>query len=153
MKLEFAVVDCLVEQDDKFLIVQEGRPEREGRYNLPGGHIDGAETLAEAAVREVREETGYEVELLGFLGIYQSVFVDRGLNIGGPAFLGKVVGGELQVSDAHPDVKWVTADELFAMAERGEFWTTYPPILLQDYLRRGAYPLELVSSDVHEAGA
>jgi len=146
MKFEFAIVDCLVERDGKFLIIQEGKPGRGSRYNLPGGHVDGYETLAETAVREVFEETGYHIELTGFLGIYQSVFTDKDLNVAGPVFLGKVTGGELQASVEHPEVKWVMADELLAMAERGEFWTKYPPILIKDYLCRGAFPLDLVSS-------
>lgn len=146
MKFDFAIVDCLVERDGKFLIIQEGKSGRSGRYNLPGGHIDNTETIAEAAVREVKEETGYDVELTGFLGMYQSVFADKELSVAGPVFLGKVVGGESQASAEHPEVKWVTADELIAMAARGEFWTKYPPVLVKDYLRRGAFPLELVSS-------
>jgi 8-oxo-dGTP diphosphatase len=147
MKFDYAIVDCLVEQDGKFLIVQEGKPGRRSRYNLPGGHVDDFETLAETAIREVKEETGYDVALTGFLGIYQSVFSDKSLNVAGPVFLGKVIGGELQVSLEHPEVKWVTANELIAMAERGKFWTKYPPLLVKDYQRRGVYPLELISSN------
>jgi 8-oxo-dGTP diphosphatase len=74
MKQEFAIVACLVEQDGKFLIVQESKPGREGLYNLPGGHVDGEEALAETAIREVKEESGYDVELSGFLGVYQTIF-------------------------------------------------------------------------------
>lgn len=146
MKFEFTIVDCLVEQDEKFLIVQEGKPGREGRWNLPGGHLEGVETVAEAAIREVKEETGYDVELTGFLGLYQSVFRDKQLSVAGPIFLGKVIGGELRTSPDHPAVRWVTAEELLGMAVFGQFWTKYPPILVKDYQRRGAFPLELVSS-------
>lgn len=146
MKFDFAIVDCLVEQDGKFLIMAEGKPGREGKYNLPGGHVDDEETLAEAAVREVEEETGYHVELTGFLGIYQSIYPAKQLNVSGPIFLARVIGGEARVSKEHPESRWVTADELLELATAGKFWTTYPPDLMRDYLRRGSYPLELVSS-------
>jgi ADP-ribose pyrophosphatase YjhB (NUDIX family) len=146
MKFEFAVVDCLVEKDGKFLIVQESKPGREGLYNLPGGHIDNDETLAEAAVRETAEETGYSVELTGFIGIYQSVFSSKQLNISGPAFLAKVVGGEARSTQEHPEVRWVTTDEFLELYAAGKFWTSYPERLMQDYVRRGAYPLEAVVS-------
>jgi len=145
--VEHAIVDVLVEQDGKFLIVQEGKSGRENKWNLPGGHIDNLETIVQAAIRETEEETGYKVELAGFLGIYQALYPAKDLNVAGPVFLGKVVGGEAKPSPQHPDIKWVTAEELMAMAERGEFWTKYPPLLVKDYLRRGAYPLELVSAN------
>lgn len=146
MKFDFAIVDCLVEQDGKFLIMAEGKPGREGKYNLPGGHVDDEETLAEAAIREVLEETGYQVELTGFLGIYQSIYPAKQLNVSGPVFLAKVIGGAARPSEAHPESRWVSADELLELAASGKFWTTYPPDLVRDYLRRGSYPVELVSS-------
>lgn len=144
-KLEFAIVDCLVEKNGKFLLVKEGRAGREGKWNLPGGHVEGGETLGEAAVREAEEETGCKVALTGFLGIYQGIY-GNDLNVSGPIFLAKVVGGKERTSEEHPALKWVTADELLAMAEAGEIWTKYPPFLIKDYLRRGALSLEWVFS-------
>jgi ADP-ribose pyrophosphatase YjhB (NUDIX family) len=146
MKFEFAIVDCLVEKDGKYLLIQESKPGRERLYNLPGGHVDGVETIAEAAIREVEEESGYQVELTGFLGVYQSIYPEKQLNIAGPVFLAEVVGGEARVSKEHPEVRWVTRDELLELADSGKFWTTYVPRLIHDYLRRGAYPLDAVSS-------
>jgi 8-oxo-dGTP pyrophosphatase MutT (NUDIX family) len=146
VKLDFAIVDCLVEKDDKYLLIQESKPGREGLYNLPGGHIDDVETIAEAAVREVEEESGYQVELTGFLGVYQSVYLEKQLNVGGPVFLAKVIGGDARITEEHPEVRWVTRDELLELADSGRFWTTYVPRLIHDYLRRGAYPLDAVSS-------
>ncbi len=146
MKMEFAIVDCLVEKDGKFLIIAEGKPGRDALYNLPGGHVEANETLAEAAIREVLEESGYHVELTGFLGIYQSVYADK-LNASGPVLLAKVTGGEALTSTEHPEVRWVTAEELLELAQNGKLWTKYSPLLMRDYLRRGAYPLELVSSE------
>ena len=150
MKFDFAIVDCLVEQDGKFLIVAEGKPGRAGLYNLPGGHIDDTETIAEAAIREVEEETGYQVQLTGFLGIYQSIYPSRGLNVAGPVFLAKVVGGSAQVSEEHSESRWVTEEELFELAATGKFWTTYPPKLVKDYLERGSYPLDVIRSERHD---
>jgi 8-oxo-dGTP pyrophosphatase MutT (NUDIX family) len=146
MKFDFAIVDCLVEQDGKYLVIQESKPGREGLYNLPGGHLDDVETIAEAAVREVEEESGYQVALTGFIGLYQTVLPDKRLNVAGPVFLAKVTGGAATASAEHPEVRWVTADELLMLAEQGKFWTSYPPDMIRDYLRRGAYPLDAVFS-------
>ncbi len=144
-KLEFAIVDCLVEKDGTFLLVREGKEGRGSKWNLPGGHVEAEETFAEAVLREVEEESGLVVELFGFLGVYQTVYAGK-VNVAGPVFLAKVVGGEGRTSKEHPGLKWVTADELLALADADELWTKYPPLLIKDYLRRGALPLEWVSS-------
>lgn len=66
-------VATVVENDGKYLLVEE---ERDGKIviNQPAGHIEHGESLAEAAVREVIEETAWKVELTGVLslGLYTS---------------------------------------------------------------------------------
>jgi len=63
-------VATVVVRDGAFLCVEEetalGR-----RINQPAGHLEQGETLAAAAVRETLEETGYQVEPLGLVGIYR----------------------------------------------------------------------------------
>jgi len=54
----------LVKEDDKNMIGKN-------RWNLPGGSIDGDESLTEAAKRETKEETGYEVKITSLLGCYK----------------------------------------------------------------------------------
>jgi 8-oxo-dGTP pyrophosphatase MutT (NUDIX family) len=149
MTYEFVITGCLVVKDGKFLIVQESKPGREGLYNLPSGHIDDLETVAEATVRETEEESGYTVELTGVIGVYQSIYPRERLNVSGPVFLGSVIGGEPRPSSKHPDVRWVTAKEFFDMAVSDMFWTKYPPLALRDYLEQGSYPLSLMSSNIY----
>lgn len=149
MKHDFDITGCLVEKDGKFLIVQESKPGRTGLYNLPSGHIDDLETVAEATIREVEEESGYKVELTGFIGVYQSIYPDANLNVSGPVFLAKVVGGDARPTSKHPEVKWLTPEEMLELHAAGKFWTKYPAIAVQDYLRRGRYPLEVMSSGVY----
>lgn len=57
---------AVVEHDDRFLVGQ--RPEGKslaGLWEFPGGRVEDGETPAEAAVRECREETGLDVEVIG----------------------------------------------------------------------------------------
>ncbi|HSM99545.1 MAG TPA: NUDIX hydrolase [Rudaea sp.] len=63
-------VACIVPRNGKFLLVEEiVRGERV--LNQPAGHLEPDESLPAAAVRETREETGWDVSLTHLVGIYQ----------------------------------------------------------------------------------
>jgi ADP-ribose pyrophosphatase YjhB (NUDIX family) len=53
-----ACVGAVAVRDDALLMIQRGSGGSRGRWSLPGGHIEAGETVAEALVREVGEETG-----------------------------------------------------------------------------------------------
>ena len=63
-------VATVVVQDGKLLMVEE---RAQGRlvFNQPAGHLEPDESLQEAALRETREETGWDVALTAFIGAYQ----------------------------------------------------------------------------------
>jgi len=146
MVIDLAITDCLVVRDGKFLVIAEGKPSREGKFNLPGGHVEPDEFFAAAAAREVLEESGYDVKITGFMGIYQHIYEDRQVNVGGPVFLAEVIGGDAKPSVDHPEVKWITADEAAQMERDGMFWPVHPAKVIADYAQRGAYPLDAVQS-------
>ena len=64
-----AAADSAVFRDGKLLLI---RREDNGLWAMPGGSVDVGETLAEAAVRELREETGLEGQAEKFLGAFDS---------------------------------------------------------------------------------
>lgn len=142
--VDHAIVDAIIVNDDKFLLIEEGKPSRKGLFNLPGGHVEAHETLFDAAIREAKEETGYDIELTGLVGVYQGIYPH--INVAGPVFSAKVIGGEATPSADHPSVIWVTQEELVAMAKDGKLFTNYPPFAVQHYLTRGPFPLDIIAT-------
>ena len=103
-KNHFVSVAALVINDDgKILLVKS--PWRGWEY--PGGLIEPGETFGEALRREVREEAGVEIEVLGFVGICKNIERDV-VNID---FVARYVSGELTTSDESTEVIWAAPDE------------------------------------------
>lgn len=62
-------VGGIVVQDDRVLLVRMAYGPAKGRYLFPGGRVDPGETLDQAVIREVREETGIIARPLGIVGL------------------------------------------------------------------------------------
>lgn len=103
-------VNSLVPAASAIVVDDEGRillhrRQDNNMWALPGGKMEYGETLASCAIREVKEETGFDVEVTGIVGIYtdpKHVFayddgeVRQEFSI---CFATRIVGGELAVSD------------------------------------------------------
>ncbi|MFE9083587.1 NUDIX hydrolase [Brevundimonas sp. NPDC003935] len=69
-------VVCL--KGDEVLLIRRGTPPRQGEWSLPGGRIEPGERLADAALRELLEETGVEAELIGLIDVVDGLFPEAG---------------------------------------------------------------------------
>ncbi len=65
-------VATLVEKDSQYLMVHEA-PDGKPVYNQPAGHLDEGESIITAATRETLEETGWDVVVTDYLGVYRYV--------------------------------------------------------------------------------
>ena len=58
---------------NEILLIKRGKPPNYGRWMVPGGTLEWGESLEECAVREVREETGIEIEIETFVEIIEAI--------------------------------------------------------------------------------
>src|SRR4051812_10462942 len=104
----------VVDDAGRLLLIQRGRPPAVGRWSLPGGRVDDGETVVDAVRREVREETGLDVQVGALVGRVELPGVEGAVyEVHDHAAV--VVGGELRPGDDAADVRWVDVDELAAL--------------------------------------
>jgi ADP-ribose pyrophosphatase YjhB (NUDIX family) len=72
---------ALVTYDGQALLVRRALDPWKGRWDIPGGFCDEGEHPIDAAVREVREETGLDVAVVGFVGIWMDTYGAAGANL------------------------------------------------------------------------
>ena len=105
-------VVVLVTGSDKLLFVKRGAEPQIGKWCFPGGYVDRGEEVTAAARREVREETGLEVEITGLIGVY-SLPSNPVIVI---AYSGAVRSGKLTPGTDAEDAGWYGLGELPELA-------------------------------------
>lgn len=95
-------VVVLISACDRLLFVQRGAEPQIGKWCFPGGYVDRGEQVEAAARREVREETGLNVEITRLIGLY-SLEANPVIVV---AYSGKVAGGELLAGTDAQDAGW-----------------------------------------------
>jgi len=87
-------------------------------WSIPGGAMDLGESIADAAVRETKEETGLDVEVTGIVGIYTNPRHVMAYDDGevrqqfSVCFTTRLLGGQLRTSTETSDVRFVARDQL-----------------------------------------
>lgn len=137
-------VAAIIEQDGRFLMVEEETGDTVPVLNQPAGHLEEAESLLQAVVRETREETAWGFTPLALVGVYRWQVAPSSATYLRFCFHGSC-------HDHRPDqpldngilrTVWLTREELAAMPER----LRSPLVLscIDDYLSGHRYPMELI---------
>lgn len=112
----YLAVSAAIFRDGRVLIVRRARPPAAGIYTLPGGGVEIGETLEEAVIREVREETALEVEPVALAGYRQAIARDSMGRIERHfvilPFAARWLGGEISLNDELAEAHWLLPAEL-----------------------------------------
>ena len=114
-----AVSIAVFRDDGRVLLAMRGKPPAAELWSLPGGKVEAGETLAEAALRELREEVAVEAEIIGFNDHVE--FIER--DVAGVAahfviasFVGRWLGGEPQTGPEARAVMWADPSDIGDLA-------------------------------------
>jgi len=129
----------------RFLIVEEVA-NGQVVFNQPAGHLDAGETLPQAAVREALEETAWNVELRGFIGLYQYLAPENAQCYLRCCFAAAAINHEAHRA-LDPDIirtHWFSIEDL----QQRQAQLRSPAVLqvINDYLAGQTYPLTLVQT-------
>jgi ADP-ribose pyrophosphatase YjhB (NUDIX family) len=98
------------------LIVRRARPPAHGLYTLPGGGVELGETLEEAIIREVREETRLAIAPLALVGFREAIARDAAGRVERHfvilPFAARWIAGEVALSEELAEAHWRKPDEL-----------------------------------------
>jgi 8-oxo-dGTP diphosphatase len=106
-------VVCL--RGDEVLLIRRGRPPRLGEWSLPGGRIEPGERAIDAALRELREETGVEADITGLVDVVDGLFPDTGVHYVLIDYAATWRSGEPVAGDDAADARFMSLDEAEAL--------------------------------------
>ena len=107
----FLAVSAAIMRAGQVLLVRRARPPAAGLFSLPGGVVELGETLEEAVVREVREETGLTIEPVGLAGFRETIVRDGDARIERHfvilPFAARWRAGEVELNEELSEARWL----------------------------------------------
>ena len=138
------IVGGVIEKNGKFLLVQEAKKICYKKWNMPAGHLDFNESITEGAMREIKEETGCEVELTGILNISCRKLEDNIFIM--IIFSTKLIKEEIKFDKEEIlDVKWFDYDEIMNKMDNELRSTEYIKTSIDNYKNKLIGPIELMN--------
>lgn len=115
-----AAVGVVCLRDDDVLLIRRGQPPLMDRWSLPGGRIEWGERAADAALRELKEETGCDAELVGLVDVVDAILTRSSSESDAPAwghyllvdYAARWTGGAPTAGDDARDARFFSPHEI-----------------------------------------
>jgi 8-oxo-dGTP diphosphatase len=111
-------VACL--KDDQVLLIRRGKAPRLGEWTLPGGRIEPGERAVDAALRELREETGVVAEITGLIDVVDGLFPEAGMHYVLIDYAARWLSGEPVGADDALEARFVPLDHVDSLIDWSE---------------------------------
>jgi 8-oxo-dGTP diphosphatase len=110
-------VDIVIEENSRILLVKRKHEPFKDHLEPPGGFVDEGEKVEDAAIREVREETSLDIELVDILGVYSDPKRDPRGHTVSTVFIGKVIRSNNRehkavAKDDAAEIKWLSINSV-----------------------------------------
>ncbi len=104
----------ILNENNELLLQQRIKSPEAGFWSIPGGRLEMFETFESAVKREVKEETGVDIEVIDELGICDHIIESEQKHWVSPSFLCKITKGEPKIMEPtkHADMQWFSLDHL-----------------------------------------
>ena len=109
-------VDAIIPYQGKIIVIRRRNEPFKGYYALPGGIVEYGETVEEAVLREVKEETGLDVKIHKLVGVYSDPNRDPRGHFVSICFITLPVGGELKAGSDAKDIALFSLDNIPKLA-------------------------------------
>lgn len=106
--------------EGRYLVLRRAKEPFAGAWDLPGGFVEAGETPAQAIRRELREETGLEIEIERVLGAFTGQYGDEGRWTVDIGYEARLTGGDFRLDAEKSAAAWLALDALPRLAFTGE---------------------------------
>lgn len=104
-------VDIIIEKDDKIVLIRRKNEPFKGKLAIPGGFVNEGKLVEHEAIKEAKEETCLDVELIDILGVYSIPDRDPRGHLMTTVFIAKPIKGKVKGGDDAADASWFKIDE------------------------------------------
>lgn len=118
-----AVIGNKKKNPDKFLIIKRGNKPYKDMWSIPGGKVNFGEHMIDALKREIKEETGLEIEVVKHICTFDEILKDQKEKLTHHfvfvSYFGYPIAGEAKASSDAVDLKWMSIDEIKRLYRKG----------------------------------
>ncbi|MGV3464987.1 MAG: NUDIX hydrolase [Heyndrickxia sp.] len=144
------VASVSILREDKVLIIKETKPSAVDKWNFPSGRMEYGEDILYSAWREVKEETGLEVKLIGTTGVYNFISSSNNQVILFH-FIGEVSGGSINLEEnVISDSKWINVNDFVKFENEDLREPELLKQIMENLLKKNIYPLNIYNEQLNK---